>query len=588
MPQIPRYSRQVGYEPAQQPLVQPGFFTEQYRAMAQAGEAGSQLANLIAAMNKQNEARKLMDAKADFELQATDITSNYNNDDWAVKTFGEDYTNMASEQMREYDTLGESIAAKKLTGLSENGRAAWVAWMNATKANLTGQANRRQYQFHEERMKLSFFRNIEAEKTKVAQGLITPNEAMTQIEQYLKQQPQGNQLQGEVWMRTTRGQIEAAADERQKAILAALDHQDTMALISAVENGTMTVDQANSKQAKDPRYVGRNEALNAEQAKVKEAGAAFKEQDTIAVNELTGTIAGFLANHEPSKALDVLQQSDNIDLLNKVDPGLIVQWQKSAYAEADRLAKGLPIVTVITARDDLNQQAADVGRGWIPRDEALGNLRSARLGTLDDKGNLIYSYTKTVGGEKRIYSSTTPQIDDADYQSLSTKLTTEYDSSITSVLNNRRFRAREQILGAEIAGLDLSNSTDAAFALSFMKGRGENKEDLNYRLERYNKLVDEFDNWWAKSDNQERVAKQGVGIFKDYADERRKETVLEVEQEIAIAKKEGRSPNPYKEKEPQNKATEQKLPRISTRAEVERLAPGTRFMDQNGKIWTRN
>ena len=507
MVQIPEYTPRGQLETATSPLVDTNFLTDEYRALAQLGKGFEALGNVLHQMEQQNQARMLVENKADWELQAAEITNNYANDEWAKNKFGDDYTTMASEQMREYKALSERISSEKLTGLNKNSRASWDTWMKSTQAQLSLRANTRQVQFHEQQMKLSFFRNIEARKADVLAGKMTPEQAMVHIDDYAKQLPEGIQLEAEVWKRSAKDQLDAVAANRLKAIeiiqakvladaiIATGGTESEMRLAVAIsdlpEKGKKLAD------AQVSRFIAAKDAKTEEDQRESTTTAAQAALNGV-VPEGFNTIEDYLSDRVTKEQMTPAQ-SDT--------------WLDNYYDNMARKAKGKPIVPNTMARGELDDDVNDVGRGVQTFDEAADKWRLAFFGRINKIGKREYVYNEIIGNA--------PLISEDQYVKGITDTGNVFDKQTEDAIRIRNFEARELLLGAETASLDISTAAGQARARAISAGRGETEEHLELRTEAVADYKDEMREWVRF--NADRIKKEGIGIFYSHAAQRKQD-----------------------------------------------------------------
>ena len=169
MPQIPVWEKQVGVERAVAPEIPQGWLTEEYRAMAQAGEAVGGLADVMQKLQEQETRTKLREQDARNSAVRMGILQQYN-DEYIEQEYGEGeifewatdptdptkkiakptgrqkkkFNQLATDFMGDFDKLIAANEDKYLTDIPEHYRRRYQAQSEIERNNLALWINEKQ------------------------------------------------------------------------------------------------------------------------------------------------------------------------------------------------------------------------------------------------------------------------------------------------------------------------------------------------------------------------------------------------------------------------------------------------------------
>ena len=516
MPQVPRAQRQVGYQKAPQPQVESGFLTDEYRALARSGQEFGNLASVLADMETQNQARMLMNGKAQGESVVAKIRNNYADDDWLAAKFKGDYTKMAATQMKDYETALAQIETKDLSGLSQNSKAKWRNWRVQAMASLSRGANLRQYQYHEAQMELAFERNVEVEAAKVGQVIdgkpYTAQDAIAQLQEYQTAMPPSRQLWAEGKINALKGSFAKKVAEQQKA-----------ARRGQIDNLAAQVDDM--EQQKEGQGLALINKLNGltkgERTELKTRRLDGIARRNIAYTKRQLDYQGELFDREANG--ETLTRDD----FEKEDENGIAYYSKEpkereaariAYEKrvADR-ASGKKIESDGDVEAELSTMANDISRDLVNKTDFNEQLHNAYNGIFIN-GKHKYVFGKNDDGTWRIVSDT-PLLNKDDFVSLTKKS----DEAIEKIQADFFATAIDD---AEDAMIDYRSSQSFELIREAYVQRGEKKaaENLNQKrrlqqgfVKRYREwLRNEMDKESNKDKGQRELSQISAGMLATY------------------------------------------------------------------------
>ncbi len=514
MPDISQYVRRAPFEKATAPQVGQDWFTDETRALAQSGQAIADIGGLLEQIQRQDEARRSMEFKADAELGWSVIANNYNDNDWAAGKFGESDSKvirkplptMASEQMKEYGATLPGLQKKYLEGMSKNSRARVDAWVTQSKAQLSRGANARQSQFHESRMKLSFFRASVAGQDRVARGA-DPEAELAQLTAYAATMPEGIKLQIEGQIETIKGKFARVAEERQEAL-----RRGQIDLLA-------------------------DQAWLAEQQQAGKGGTFISNLKNLERQERTELEARLNTRIANKNERDLEEQLEYQDTLRDREE----QGEELVYTDFDNpLHSKQPKVRDAAwdayRRRETARKKGDPLEGDPPTFARLFG-QTQKVWTSQQPKSAVYEQLNEARNSNKITTD--------EYKELAKNIERKWTQGQAKSMNRAYAEARNQLLGIEAASLDWENDPTGSVKImqELFGKKGETKKQIDLRFAHLATFGRTFTDWYAPridTVNEKELYQQGYTLYMQQK--------AELEKELGITPKAAESPKPVSPK----------------------------------------
>ena len=455
MPQIPVWEKQVGVERAIAPEIPQGWFTDEYRAMAQAGEAIGGLADLMQKLKEQDDRTKLR--HSNVQLSTGTNAFQYKNDSWVANHYGDGFVyqedaqgnllrnakglaiptafkkkplnQIATDWAADYDRLRDKIVSDNLSGVSQILRQEWLDNSELHKNQESLQINQRQIAIAQNAAEAGVWAELGTIEDNLQTGKFDLESARIYTDMVVQDAYAVGDLQktavNERMVQNFLGGLESTDKRLQTERDQKADEDYVQSLILAVDSEELTEKEAIQEINRNTRFEGDSQRINAAIARFNVEIGIKNENKRLRAEEIESTLMDYLRKRDVKGGLDFINRLPQKELvLFPVDERLS-QFNSLAAA----MAKPVPIDTNESVRSWLNNFAIDVKLGRRGKWEFDIAMREAFYGldVLKD-GKTVHVY------KAGSLESTVPLIDDSAFTTIDERATTDLASSQLTLL----------------------------------------------------------------------------------------------------------------------------------------------------------